>query len=203
MRSLILASTSPYRKALLEQLGIDFVAVAPRFVEEDSSGLNPEEMAAAFAKGKAESLRQEYPEGWILGSDQVPALGTMILRKPNNSEEAVEQLLKLSGQTHHLITAVALLDATTGEWFEQKLIHQMEMRTISRTQAIHYVQKDNPVGCAGAYRIEANGPALFKRMEGLDHTAIIGLPLSVVGNLLEEAGAGWLNRVCRTVVPAT
>ena len=194
MKPLILASTSPYRHNLLDNLGLSYTAASPQFDESDSGKMSPRETAEAFARGKAQSLRREYPDSLIIGSDQVPALGDLILRKPTTQEAAIDQLMLLSGKTHQLITAVALLDSTTGRIYEDTVIHDMEMRSLTRDQATHYVKKDNPVGCAGAYKIEANGHALFRGMQGSDHTAIIGLPISVLGNLLIDAGDDWLRR---------
>lgn len=195
MKPLILASTSPYRKALLNDLGIPFQAVAPPFEEENTQQLAPRKMAEAFARGKAQSLAEQFPQALILGSDQVPALGDEILRKPESPSEAVEQLMKLSGQTHQLITAVALLDASTGVFYEETVVHSMEMRTLTRSHAEFYVEKDQPTGCAGGYRIEGTGTALFRSMAGKDHTGIIGLPISTVGNLVEAAGGKWFERI--------
>ena len=195
MKPLILASTSPYRRALLDDLGLQYTAAAPLFEEVDPGGLTPQTLAETFARGKAASLRQEYPDSLIIGSDQVPALGESILRKPGTLEAAANQLMALSGRTHKLITAVALLDSGTGEWFEDTVVHEMEMRELTREYAEFYVSRDNTIDCAGAYKIEATGTTLFRRMEGRDHTSIIGLPIGILGNLIDAAERTWLARL--------
>ena len=194
MKPLILASTSPFRRALLDDLGISYEAVAPPFDEVNTQLLKPEDMAADFARGKAASLADRYPQALILGSDQVPALGDQILRKPESPADAVEQLMALSGRTHRLITSVALLDASTGTFYEETTIHLMKMRALQRKHAEAYVRVDRPMGCAGGYKVEGAGSALFEAMEGIDHTGIIGLPISSVGRLMEQTGEDWLGR---------
>lgn len=195
MKEFILASTSPYRKAILDSLGLPYRSASPAFEEINEDNLGPREMADAFARGKAWSLRDRFPHALILGSDQVPALGDTILRKPESPSEAVAELLALSGRTHELITSMALLDSSSGVFYEQTIVHKMEMRVLTPHQAQAYVIQDNPIGCAGGYRIEGSGTALFRKMEGMDHTGIIGLPVSVLGTLLEKAGASWLDRI--------
>lgn len=196
-RTIVLASTSKYRRALLDSLGLDYVAKSPRFEETPVPGLDAEATAIRFAIKKAESLRTEHPDALILGADQTIGLEGRILGKPGSVERAVEQLLELSGRTHHLYTAVALLDAARpGAQAEHRLVtHEMKMRALSRSQLEAYVARDQPMDCAGAYKVESLGVLLFEEMRGPDHTAIVGLPISAVADLFHSAGFDLLTRI--------
>ena len=195
MKPLVLASTSPYRKALLEQIGLPFVTATPKFEEIAEPGWTPRETALAFAIGKARSLGADFSHALIVGSDQVPALQGRILRKPETEDNAIRQLLELSGQVHELITSVALFEPESNRLVHETLVHQMKMRTLTPQQARDYVIRDRPEHCAGSYRIESLGAALFESMSGMDHTGIVGLPVSVLGNLMDRLNDNWLSRV--------
>lgn len=195
---LVLASTSRYRRALLEGLGLTFESAAPDFVEDHAAIPDPAQMVVAFARGKALSLAARYPDALIIGSDQAAALGDRVLNKPGTAEAAVEQLLALAGRTHQLLTAVCVHDTRTDETHQRLVRHQMLMRPLDRAMAAAYVARDQPLDCAGAYKIESLGIALFEAMDGPDHTAIVGLPISVVGELLQRCGVDLLARALAT-----
>jgi septum formation protein len=178
---IVLASTSRYRRALLEAAGIAHRAVSPPFVEDHAVDLSPDEMVVAFAKGKAESI-EAAPEEIVIGADQIPELDGHILTKPGTRERAIEQLLVLQGRTHRLLTAVAVRKQNKTDC--KLVVHRMTMRALGRAEIERYVDRDRPFDCAGSYRIEAAGTLLFETMEGPDHTAIVGLPLSVVAELV-------------------
>ncbi|MCA9692416.1 MAG: nucleoside triphosphate pyrophosphatase [Nannocystaceae bacterium] len=194
-RPLVLASTSVYRKYLVERLELDFITASPdydeRAAEAQLVGITPDALATALAVGKAESLRAAHPDAWILGADQVPVLlgpPDEILHKPGTEARAVDQLCALAGRTHHMLTAVALLDARTGETRTAVDHQRLTMRQFSRAEAAAYVARHKPLDCAGSYRIEDPGIKLFARIEGGDYTGIIGLPLLAVTKLLREVG---------------
>lgn len=179
---LILASGSTYKRSLLARLGLDFDS---RDVDVDEARLDgeaPEEMASRLALAKARAVESE---GWVIGADQVIALGDEIFSKPGTVERAVDQLERLQGQVHRLITAVSVVGETTET---RALIYEMHMRTFSRAALEAYVRRDRPLDCAGSYKIEEGGIRLFSRMVGDDYTAIVGLPLTVVWQLLGETG---------------
>jgi septum formation protein len=192
-RPLILASTSRYRRAQLAALGVEHLAVAPDFYEDHGLPLTPEEMVVSFARGKAEAAAREHPGALIVGSDQAPELGGSALTKPGTAAAAVEQLLGLAGRTHRLLTAVALYDGARGVIEHRLVMHQMRMRPLSRELAEAYVARDAPLDCAGAYRIEGVGLLLFEEALGPDHSAIMGLPLLALGELLAGAGVDLLG----------
>ncbi len=196
---IVLASTSRYRRELLLRLGLPFSARAPACDEEalkarllgvdgtaPSSSLPPERLAPALARAKAESLREVEPGAVVLGADQVAALDGEILGKPGTAERAAAQLARLAGRAHVLVTAVALYHE--GRLREHVDVTRLSMRPLTPAQIDRYVAADAPLDCAGSYRIEARGIALFDRIESADHTAIVGLPLIALGSMLAAMG---------------
>jgi len=186
---LILASTSPYRRALLERLGVAFSVEAPR-CDEDSlkeHGKSPSCVALRLAREKALSLASTHPDAFILGSDQLVDLDEQILGKPHTVEGAVAQLKRLRGRKHHLMTAVALL-CPNGEFESHLDVHTLSMRELTDDEIERYVARDRPFDCAGSYKIECAGISLFQSVEGADFTAITGLPLMKVSAILRAKG---------------
>jgi septum formation protein len=185
---LILASTSPYRRALLARLNVPFEAIAPA-IDEDSlkdESLGPQAMAEMLALAKARSLQSQYPQAVIIGSDQTCACDGRILHKPGHRAGACEQLAQLAGKTHELITAVVVQHAETSHRYTD--ITRLTMRTLSRSEIERYVDADQPYDCVGAYKLEQHGIALFETIDSRDHTAIIGLPLMAVAKILRMCG---------------
>ena len=189
---LVLASTSRYRRELLARLEIDFEALAPDFdeaAEEDRfPELGPEAFARRLARGKARSLAAVRPGAWILAADQIAVLDGELLHKPGTEAAAIDQLMRLRGRSHQLITGVALLHAATGEIDEVVDLQVLTMRRFGEAEAAAYVRAHRPLDCVGAYRIEDAGIRLFAAIEGSDFTGIIGLPLLAVGRLLRTRG---------------
>jgi len=187
-KRLVLASSSRYRQALLAQLGVPFEAAAPDYAEEHDLPLPPEALVLELARKKAQCLRQRFPDAVIIGCDQVAALGDELLFKPGTLERAETALSRLQGKTHRLLTGLVVLDAQTGRSAEALDVQQMAMRPLTRAQIAAYVALEAPLDCAGAYRVEGPGIALFEAMSGGDYTGIIGLPLTrLVGLLMEIA----------------
>lgn len=186
---LILASTSKYRIELLKNLGWDFQSHSPDFDEEKfkSEGHSPSSLSQILAEGKARALKEKYPKAFIIGADQVCALGKKIFSKPGSLEKAMIQLKELQGKTHELITAVSLL---TPEGKTRSILNRTEltMRTLSDDEIHRYLITDEPFDCGGSYKLEAGGIRLFEKIQMSDHTAIIGLPLIDLCSLLIEEG---------------
>lgn len=185
---LILASTSPYRRMLLERLDVPFRCVAP---EVDEEALKAEELslralAERLAEAKAMSLVAECPGATLVGSDQVVAFQGRIYGKPGTVKQAVETLLAMSGQTHELITAVAVYHG--GQIWHHTDVTRLHMRRLARNELERYVAADQPLDCAGAYKLESRGIVLFDRIESEDQTAITGLPLIALMTHLRELG---------------
>lgn len=192
-REIVLASTSRYRRELLGRLGLPFEAVAPPFVEDDRSG-RPRDIVETFALGKAESLRQAHPSALIIGSDQGLVAGGRLLGKPGTVEGACRQLAGLVGATHELVTTTCLLDAATGATGLATDVTRLTFRPLTPEAIARYVERDRPLDCAGSFRIESLGIALFERVETTDPTAIVGLGLVGLVDLLSAAGVEVLGR---------
>ncbi|AKT42165.1 Maf family protein [Chondromyces crocatus] len=185
---LVLASTSPYRKGLLARLGIPFITAAPDCDEDayKACATSPRGLAESLALAKAESLRATHPGAVILGGDQVATLDGDILGKPGSREAALDQLERLAGRTHLLVTAVALLH--DGQLHQHTDLARLTMRPLTRTQLERYVAADDPVDCAGAYKLEQRGITLFSAIHTVDHSAITGLPLLWLTGMLSALG---------------
>jgi septum formation protein len=186
--ALILASTSPYRRQLLARLGLPFDQMAPMCDEQalKDPGLDPEALAVHLAAAKARSIASAHPDDTVIGSDQLAAVDDTILGKPGTPERALEQLQLLSGRSHRLITAVHVVHRGQDHAFTDTTT--LTMPAHERAALQRYVAADEPLDCAGAYKIEERGIGLFSRIESDDHTAITGLPLLRLANLLRELG---------------
>ncbi len=185
---LILASTSPYRRELLARLGIAFRSVSPG-VDEDvvkQAFTDPIAIAEHLARAKAEAVASKEPGAVVIGSDQLVAFEGLVLGKPETPERAVEQLLLLAGREHRLITSVAVVDAHDTEVFTD--VTTLRLRPLTPEEAARYVEADRPMDCAGSYKIESLGIALFDRIDCHDFTAIVGLPLLAVCRMLRSRG---------------
>jgi septum formation protein len=185
---LILASTSQYRKALLTQLGWPFEAMSSG-VDEDqlkNKGLSPTQLAVELAKLKAEVIFKKSPSSCVIGSDQVCMLQGELLGKPGSIEKAIEQLNKMQGQHHELITAVTILSPSGEISFHNRTL--LHMRKLSLEEIKQYIEEDLPLDCAGSYKLESKGIKLFEKIEMDDHTSIIGLPLIQLNNNLLQLG---------------
>ncbi len=184
----VLASTSPYRRALLERLGLPFRCLAPRFDEDAVKAQEPSPRALAeqLAFAKAASLLTDEPEAAIIGCDQLVAFQGRIFGKPGSADQAVEQLSAMAGQTHDLYTALVVVHR------ERVIRHTdvttLRMRNLSRPAIKRYVSSDQPVDCAGSYKLESRGIVLFDRIQTDDHSAITGLPLVALVTILCELG---------------
>ena len=184
---LILASGSRYKRALLEQLGLPFEGIDADIDETPRPGEAPAQLAERLAAAKAEALGALYPDAYILGGDQVIAIDDQILHKPGTVEAACAQLAQLQGRTHDLICAIALR-TPDGRLLPARADYAMDMRPLTTAQIEDYIREDMPLDCAGSFRLESRGIRLFRAMRGDDHTAIIGLPLTRVWDLLEASG---------------
>jgi septum formation protein len=187
---LVLASTSPYRRALLERLGLPFRCRAPlcdeSTLQRDWSGLGPVRLSEELAWAKASSLREEEPDSTTIGCDQVVSLGGQIFGKPGTAERAVDQLMSMSGQAHELITSMVV--AHRGEVYRHTDVTRLRMRPLERDAIERYVAADRPFDCAGSYKLESRGIVLFDQIESEDHSAITGLPLIALVTILRKLG---------------
>lgn len=188
MREIVLASTSKYRRELLSRLKIPFTWEDPGIDETKSmaSGLGPQKIAGHLALEKATAVSLRHPKAIVIGSDQLLALGDTVFGKPGDAEGAFQQLKTLRGKIHTLVTAMAVLAGT--ERIFHTDITRIEMENLSDAALRRYVANDMPVDCAGSYKIEGQGIALFRSIEGADPTAIQGLPLLALSRILRQLG---------------
>ncbi|GAB4169158.1 MAG: nucleoside triphosphate pyrophosphatase [Geothermobacteraceae bacterium] len=194
MRTLVLASTSPYRRRLLEQLGLPFLVAAPRFEEELDQSVAPELLVKHLATGKAQSLAERYPDALIIGSDQifVDARGRLH-GKPGDFAAAVKQLSAMAGRSHTFYTGLALLDSATGQLQVDFATFEVHLRPLTEEQIRCYLERERPFDCAGSFRVEGLGIALMESMAGDDINTLIGLPLIKLVQMLAEAGIDVLS----------
>ena len=186
---LILASESPYRKELLERLNLNFEC-SPANIDEESiwnKNLSPLQVSTKLAEMKAQKVLDENPNAIVIGSDQVIAINNKILGKPKTEQKALEQLSELQNGPHLLITAVCILSRDKKVSFENETTLQIRS-DLTQQELQNYIKYDLPLNCAGSYKIEGMGIALFEKIETSDFTSIIGLPLMQTAKNLKEFG---------------
>ncbi|WOR23447.1 nucleoside triphosphate pyrophosphatase [Citrobacter braakii] len=186
MPQLILASTSPWRRALLEKLAIPFECAAPEVDETPLPGEAPRHLVLRLAQKKAQSLAHRYPSHLIIGSDQICVLDGEITGKPLTKENARQQLLKARGNIVTFYTGLALYNSATGHLQTEVEPFDVHFRHLSETEIEDYVRKERPLHCAGSFKSEGLGIALFERLEGRDPNTLIGLPLIALCQMLRR-----------------
>ncbi|WP_025733471.1 Maf family protein [Carnimonas nigrificans] len=186
--ALILASSSPYRRMLLERLQLPFITASPDIDESRRPGESPSVLAERLAVEKARALAAQYPDAVIIGSDQVCASDDTVLGKPGSAEKAHEQLARFSGRTVDFYTGLCVINTANGG--EQVAVERsiVTFRTLTASQINAYVEREQPLDCAGAFRMEGLGIALFERIEGDDPNTLIGLPLIRLCQMLSSTG---------------
>ena len=187
-RALILGSTSPYRRELLERLRLPFEVQRPEVDETPLDGETPVALAQRLAMAKAQAVAQRFPQAIVIGSDQVADLHGEPLGKPGNHPKAVAQLKRMRGQTVVFQTAVAVVCQATG--FAQCELAQVKVvfRDFSDESLQHYLHTEQPYDCAGSAKSEGLGIVLLARIDNQDPTALVGLPLLLTCRLLRAAG---------------
>ena len=185
---LVLASSSPYRRALLNKLHIDYIAAAPAIEESPLPNETPKQLALRLGIQKAQALKSKYPNHLIIGSDQVAAYDNQLLGKPGNRINAVQQLQAMSGRTVVFYTSIAVYHSATDTSVSDCDKTTVYFKTLSNGQIERYVDLDRPFDCAGSFKAENLGIALFDKIESEDPNALIGLPLIKLIALLEYFG---------------
>lgn len=188
MPDLVLASSSPYRQALLEKLGLPFVCASPNIDETPLANESPAELTSRLATAKARALADRFPRHLIIGSDQVACIDLQILGKPGSAANAAAQLKLASGRRVEFFTGLCLLDSASGETQTRVEGFTVHFRPLSDQQIAAYIDREQPLDCAGSFKSEGLGIALFERLEGDDPNALIGLPLIQLTTMLERAG---------------
>ena len=188
MPELILASTSPYRRALLERLGVPFAALPPQTPEDILPGELPPDRALRLSIAKAQAIASHRSDAIVIGSDQVAAAGSKILEKPGDAARCRAQLAAASGSSAHFHTGCAVIGPQAGI----RMVHidttTVFFRSLTPQEIERYVERERPFDCAGGFRAEGLGISLFESIESRDPTALIGLPLIWLACALRRAG---------------
>jgi len=185
---LILASSSPYRRALLARLKIPFEAIAPEVDETPKPGETPEQMVERLSREKARKIAQAYRDALVIGSDQVAVYNGRIVGKPHDHDKAVAQLKEASGRTVALYTGLVLHNAATGREQCEVLPYRVTFRRLTDELIENYLRKEQPYSCAGSVKSEGLGIVLLEKFEGDDPNTLIGLPLIRLVRMLESEG---------------
>lgn len=187
-RDIVLASSSPYRRVLLERLQIPFEVDAPDIDESWRTGEPPPHYVERLAVDKARAVVDRHPDALVIGSDQAAVHDGEIVGKPADHDDAVRQLLHASGNAITLHTGLALVDTATGRVQSDVVPYTVHFRNIDRDTIERYLEREQPYNCAGSLRAEGLGIALLRRFEGDDPNALIGLPLIRLADMLHNEG---------------
>ena len=193
MTCIVLASSSAYRRSLLARILAEFRVVVPAVEERAVAGESPSAMAARLAEAKAREVADREPGCLVIGSDQVAALDGEILRKPRSAEVNREQLARAAGRRVEFHTGLCLVHAESGRAQVSTVPFEVRFRALSAEQIERYVQREQAFDCAGGFRCEGLGIALFENMRGDDPTALMGLPLIRLTEMLAAEGVDVLR----------
>ena len=185
---LVLASTSPYRRELLGRLGLPFTTARPEVDESPLAGEDPEVLVRRLAEAKARAVAPIHPDALVIGSDQVAVLDGNVVGKPGAPDAAADQLRRASGRAVRFLTGLCLLD--TARDVAEVVVEPftVHFRALDDGQIARYIERERPFDCAGSFKSEGLGIALFERLEGDDPSALVGLPLIRLVSLLGRAG---------------
>ena len=187
-RRLLLASTSPFRRELLARLQLPFQVVAPLADETPRHGEQPPALVARLAESKARSVARREPGALVIGSDQVAVLEGDILGKPGDHARAMLQLSRAAGKTLVFYTGLCLIDSDSGRSQVDVVPFRVVFRALTLAQIDNYLRREQPYQCAGSFKSEGLGIALFERLEGEDPSSLVGLPLIRLIRMLEAEG---------------
>ncbi|WP_213876689.1 Maf family nucleotide pyrophosphatase [Pseudomonas sp. dw_358] len=188
MRTLLLASSSPYRRELLNRLRLPFECASPDIDESRQAGEAPHALVSRLAQQKAAALAPTHRTHLIIGSDQVAVLDDQVLGKPHSFDKARAQLLAASGRSVSFLTGLALLDSASGRCQVDVVAFTVHMRVLDEAQVERYLRAEQPYDCAGSFKAEGLGVSLFQRTEGEDATSLVGLPLIRLVDMLRVEG---------------
>lgn len=186
--TIVLASTSPFRRELLARLGLAFETANPRTDEAPLPDETPQSMALRLSEAKARAIQRDFPDALIIGSDQVAIHDQEVFGKPGTHRRAVQQLQALRGKTVNFFTGICLLNSATGTSQLRAVPTLVTFRDLTDDEIERYLQREQPYNCAGAAKSEGLGIALLSRIEGDDPNALIGLPLIALCDMLRAEG---------------
>ena len=183
---IILASSSPYRQALLSRLGVSFQTDSPAIDEAPFAGESATDLVARLSKAKAQAVLTRHPDAVVIGSDQVACLGDAILGKPGNIPNAIAQLSQCAGRQVTFLTGLCVADRQRERYSLSRT--EVRFRRLTPEQIRRYVERELPLDCAGSFKCEDLGIALFEAITSDDPTSLIGLPLIQLTSQLMEFG---------------
>ena len=193
MLQLVLASTSSYRQTLLEKLQLPFVTAAPQTDESPLAGETASALVQRLASAKAQTLAGRFPQHLIIGSDQVCVIDDLIVGKPHNYANAMKQLQQASGQCVTFYTGLALLNTATNSINCLCETFDVYFRALSEAEIDGYLTREQPWNCAGSFKSEGLGIALFEKLEGRDPNTLVGLPLIALCQMLRREALNPLS----------
>ena len=185
---LVLASSSPYRRELLARLQIPFATAAPSVDETPLDGETPQTLCARLAACKSQAVQRDWPDALIIGSDQVAVVGGLLLNKPGSHDNAATQLKRMRGKVVNFYTALCVLNTRTLRQQSAIVPVTVHMREYSDAQIERYLRRERPYDCAGSARIEGLGITLVSGLACDDPSALIGLPLIALCEMLRNEG---------------
>jgi len=187
-RTIVLGSTSPFRKELLERLQLRFITDSPNIDETPLNNESPEVYVKRLSLEKAKAVAQNHPNALIIGSDQCSVLNNTIRGKPGNHENALKQLAESSGERVSFLTGLCLYDTADDTHQLDMVPFHVDFRTLSTKEIESYLIQEKPYACAGSFKSEGLGITLFKQLNGTDPTSLIGLPLIRLSEMLRMKG---------------
>jgi len=193
MQTLVLGSTSPFRKTLLEKLNLPFECAKPNIDETAQLNESPKKLVERLAIEKAQAVANEFPNALIIGSDQVAVCDGDILGKPHNFENGVKQLTKFSNKAVTFYTGLSVYNSTTKQNHSLVEPFTVHFNALSKEEIENYLNAEKPYNCAGSFKSEGLGICLFKKLEGDDPNTLIGLPLIKLVSLLKRHGVDVLK----------
>ena len=186
MPTLVLASSSPFRRQILDKLNLDYECHSPNIDESPLNNEQANQLVERLAIAKAQAVAETYPDALIIGSDQVAVINGNIVGKPHTHEKAVQQLKSASGNAVTFYTGLALHNSTTGNTQSEVVPFSVHFRELNDTMIENYLQAEQPYNCAGSFKSEGMGIALFEKLEGDDPNTLIGMPLIRLIRMLEN-----------------
>jgi len=184
--NIVLGSTSPFRKELLERLQLPFTTASPNIDETPLTNETPEDYVKRLSLEKAKVVAKKHPNALVIGSDQCSVLNGVIRGKPGNHENAIKQLTESSGKRVSFLTGVCLYDTTDNSYQLDMIPYHVDFRVLSSKEIESYLTQEKPYSCAGSFKSEGLGITLFKQLSGDDPTSLVGLPLIRLSEMLRE-----------------
>lgn len=183
---LILASSSPFRKAILDKLCVDFDIVSPEIDETALKNESPQALVERLSIAKAKAIADKVDNALVIGADQVAVINGEIVGKPHSHNKAVKQLQNASGKTVTFYTGLCLYNAITRQYQSEVVPFNVVFRSLTEHQIEHYLRKEQPYNCTGSFKSESLGIILFEKLDGEDPNTLMGLPLMRLVRMLEK-----------------